>query len=53
MRLTSSAGILLAQLVVAVRKAYQQGVSEQQLVIAIVVTTASTSISALPVHTIC
>ena len=33
MRLTSRAGILLAQSVVAVRKASQQGVSEQQLVI--------------------
>ena len=32
-RLTSSAGILLAQSVVAVRKAHQQRVSEQQLVI--------------------
>jgi hypothetical protein len=32
-RLTSSAGILLAQSVVAVRKAHQQGLSEQQLVI--------------------
>lgn len=33
MRLTSSAGMPLAQSVVAVRKAHQQGVSEQQLVI--------------------